>query len=56
MIEAEMQGEQEEEDDDEEDDDEDQIDRLIQFTFRDIPERKEEVKEMIEKRKSKKEE
>jgi len=37
MIEAEIQGEEEE--DEEEDDDEDQIDRLIQFTFRDIPER-----------------
>lgn len=44
MIEAEIEEEAEEEESDDEGGVEDQIDKLIAFTFRDIPERKEEAK------------
>jgi pre-mRNA-splicing factor SYF1 len=44
MIEAEIEEEAEEEESDDEGGVEDQIDKLIAFTFREIPERKEEVK------------
>lgn len=53
MIEAEIE-EEAEEDSDDEGGVEDQIDKLIAFTFREIPERKEEAKEAGKKTNNKK--
>ena len=53
MIEAEIEEEAADLEDEEDDGGvEDQIDRLITFTFRDIPERQEEVKQAAKKQKS----